>query len=226
MKKNELSKQETLLLADKVLGAVRISEEEVDRIVASPRLFDPVRSAIESGVMAEPRESLPAFHMLRWQTVMATVSVVTFVAAAVGLSDLLSPAAPSPIARTVVTNPTTADVSSPTTRGSGPEEREIYSIKQPEQRRRKAVATRKTKRKSAQTPGPAESESFSEFYALTYAGDLKESQENGQLVRVELPRESLFAMGIKIPTENEADKIKTDLLIGEDGIVKAIRLVN
>jgi hypothetical protein len=45
------------------------------------------------------------------------------------------------------------------------------------------------------------------------------------LVRVELPRSSLVAMGVDPPAENDAQKVKTDLLIGSDGVMKAVRFV-
>jgi hypothetical protein len=67
-------------------------------------------------------------------------------------------------------------------------------------------------------------EEVSEFYAVTYTGDA-EDDDNDQIVRVELPRSSLFAMGINVPVENEVVKVKADLLIGSDGVMKAVRLV-
>lgn len=225
MKKQELSKQDIFRLGDKVLNAVRLSEEEVDRIVTLPRLFDPIRSAIESGDFTEPKGSWPVLRVLGWKTVVATLGVFIFLAAAVGFSDLIWQDHPLPIARTL-TDITTADVPSPTAPASDPGEPESYAIAKAGQSRRKAIAIQRTRSKSTNRSAPAESEKLTEFYSITYAGDLREAEENGQLVRVELPRESLFAMGITIPTENVADKIKTDLLLGQDGIVRAIRLVN
>jgi hypothetical protein len=70
-----------------------------------------------------------------------------------------------------------------------------------------------------------QTEEFGEFQALTFAYD-SEADENGQIVRVELPRSSLLAMGIDMQVENESVKIKAELLIGEDGIMKAVRVVN
>jgi len=35
----------------------------------------------------------------------------------------------------------------------------------------------------------------------------------------------MFAMGINVPVENEVIKVKADLLIGSDGVMKAVRLV-
>ena len=68
-------------------------------------------------------------------------------------------------------------------------------------------------------------EEMGEFYPLTYIGGPDETEDGGQIVRVELPRSSLFAMGIDVPVENIAPKIKTDLLITADGMMRAVRFV-
>jgi hypothetical protein len=64
-----------------------------------------------------------------------------------------------------------------------------------------------------------------EFYALTYTANPVEPGEHLKIVRAELSRASLFALGVNLPIENESGKIKTDLLVGADGIAKAIRFV-
>lgn len=65
----------------------------------------------------------------------------------------------------------------------------------------------------------------SEFYALSFAGDPNEAERGGRIVRVDIPRSTLFAMGVDIPLENETDTVKADLLVGNDGVTRAIRVV-
>ena len=48
----------------------------------------------------------------------------------------------------------------------------------------------------------------------------------GQVVRVEMKRSSLFALGVNIPLENDDTVIKADLLIGRDGVTRAIRMID
>ena len=69
--------------------------------------------------------------------------------------------------------------------------------------------------------GPATSRD--EFYAISGAEAADAS--GGRIVRVDLPRASLFAMGINVPLENDSDTVKADILIGPDGVTRAIRLV-
>ena len=63
-----------------------------------------------------------------------------------------------------------------------------------------------------------------EFYPLTFAGDPVETTSGGRVMQVELSRSSLFAMGFNIPIENGAELVKADLLVGPDGVARAIRL--
>jgi hypothetical protein len=62
-----------------------------------------------------------------------------------------------------------------------------------------------------------------EFYPVSYTGDPSEIA-GGRVVRVELSRQALFAMGANIPLENGVENVKADLLIGPDGVTRAVRL--
>lgn len=64
-----------------------------------------------------------------------------------------------------------------------------------------------------------------EFYPVTYAGDNGELTRGGRVIRVDVSRATLFAMGINVPLENESPTVKADLVIGPDGVTRAIRLV-
>lgn len=81
--------------------------------------------------------------------------------------------------------------------------------------------------RSARTKQPAAQQVRNEgdFYALSYAGDPNETERGGRIVRVDISRSTLFAMGVDIPLENEAETVKADLLVGNDGVTRAIRVV-
>jgi hypothetical protein len=51
------------------------------------------------------------------------------------------------------------------------------------------------------------------------------SAEEGHLVRVELPRSALASFGLPVNAEAPAGRVKADVLLGEDGIARAIRFV-
>jgi hypothetical protein len=62
-----------------------------------------------------------------------------------------------------------------------------------------------------------------EFYAISYTGE--DMTAGGRIMRVELNRSSLFALGINLPLENDVATVKADLLIGSDGVTRGVRVV-
>ena len=49
--------------------------------------------------------------------------------------------------------------------------------------------------------------------------------DSGQLVRVELPRSALMSFGLPMNMERASERIKADVVVGEDGLARAIRFV-
>jgi hypothetical protein len=72
----------------------------------------------------------------------------------------------------------------------------------------------------------SEQQSGGDFYYLSTAYDQDEPYSGGRVIRVDMPRSSLFALGVNVPLENGPDVVKADLLIGPDGTTRAIRVVN
>lgn len=73
-------------------------------------------------------------------------------------------------------------------------------------------------------PGPAEAERLTDFMPLV-AGAPAPPLESGQLVRVELPRSALASLGLPVNVEREHELVKADVLLGNDGLARAIRFV-
>ncbi len=63
------------------------------------------------------------------------------------------------------------------------------------------------------------------FYSLPFAETGETGNENLRLVSTEFSRSELFALGVNLQLENENSTVKTELLVGQDGIARAIRLV-
>jgi hypothetical protein len=63
-----------------------------------------------------------------------------------------------------------------------------------------------------------------EFIPLVHAGPYTQAEE-GHLVRVELPRSALASFGLPVNAEASGDRVKADVLMGQDGIARAIRFV-
>ncbi len=63
-----------------------------------------------------------------------------------------------------------------------------------------------------------------EFLPLTH-GDGFNQAEGGQMVRVELPRSALTSFGLPMNAERSSERVKADVLLGHDGVARAIRFV-
>jgi hypothetical protein len=63
-----------------------------------------------------------------------------------------------------------------------------------------------------------------EFIALPYAPPMF-PEDQGQVIRVRLPRQSMRRFGFPVNEERLADRIPADILMGEDGVARGIRLV-
>jgi hypothetical protein len=64
----------------------------------------------------------------------------------------------------------------------------------------------------------------SDFVALGY-GNALDLQDGGQLVRVELPRAALARFGLLLDMDHANERVKADVLVGTDGLARAIRFV-
>lgn len=68
------------------------------------------------------------------------------------------------------------------------------------------------------------SEIVTEFVSVGY-GSALDLQDGGQLVRVELPRSALARFGLPMNMNRVDEKVKADVLVGTDGVARAIRFV-
>lgn len=71
---------------------------------------------------------------------------------------------------------------------------------------------------------PNEAEIMTEFLPLRY-GDNLASLDSGRVVRVEMPRTTLASFGLPMNPELSGERVKADVLLGEDGMARAIRFV-
>jgi hypothetical protein len=65
----------------------------------------------------------------------------------------------------------------------------------------------------------------SQFIPVSY-GSTADLDAGGQIVRVELPRSAIAALGLPVNMDRSDQKVKVDVLVGIDGRARAIRLVS
>jgi hypothetical protein len=63
-----------------------------------------------------------------------------------------------------------------------------------------------------------------QFYPVGYSSALS-VQDGGQLIRVELPRSAMTAFGLPVNMDRYNERVKADVLMGADGLARAIRFV-
>ncbi|MDQ3799929.1 MAG: hypothetical protein M3384_10785 [Acidobacteriota bacterium] len=255
MKKRDLQKADLDRIGRKLLETTRVADDELDQIVGSPQLFDAVKARIKAEERQQKRERQPRIGFAGWQSLLArnwqktgaALAVLTlFALGAFGVIVLtkqkdLSIASDERVAPPpqIQFAPAPVNIPQPTITATGEDLPEIEKIKNsaPENglnfqkavfRKEIAALPKQTPRKrnfAQQQRRQNEIDPDGEFYALTSAGNPGEAGEDLRIVRAELSRASLFALGVNLPIENESEKIKTDLLVGADGVAKAIRFV-
>lgn len=77
---------------------------------------------------------------------------------------------------------------------------------------------------TAHSVAPAPDDSDASFYPLPEAEALP-AVENAMVVRVQLPVSSLQLMGVPVGEERADASVQADLLLGQDGLARAVRLV-
>jgi hypothetical protein len=72
--------------------------------------------------------------------------------------------------------------------------------------------------------GDAGNEIATDFFSV---GDTSAQSlaDGGQLFRIQLPRSALMSFGLPVNTDGANQKVKADVLVGSDGIARAIRFV-
>lgn len=63
-----------------------------------------------------------------------------------------------------------------------------------------------------------------DFLPLTFVDDSR-AQESGHVVRVKVPRSALIAFGVPMNMDRAGELITADVVVGDDGLARAIRFV-
>jgi hypothetical protein len=222
----------------RLLNAARVGEAEIDKIILLPKLYDAVKTRISAeNVQRKPKRLFSGLSFgFVWNRYTAmnlclVLLVLTAVAASIIFQTKVSPHATQQTTKQETRRQITK------IENSFPSKPELKEMKTPAVKHRPSVEQisfkAETPRLPKQTqkpisrkpPKPVKKQSPEIFYALGSAGSWEASGEDMRVIRAELSRSELFSLGVNLPFENEATKIKTDLLVGADGIAKAIRIV-
>jgi hypothetical protein len=190
-----------------------VNERRLSEAVAACTEQDETRAApamVERALLSALRERRQILRRRRsaWIASTGAIAATLLIAAVVALRR---PESPRPVA--VQRTPT-----APKTQVIAPVYRQL---EKPRPR-----ALRAANRKRAQ-PGKAEGASgnpeiVTDFMPVVYDPD---PIERGSVVRVHLPRATLRAFGFPVNELRAEEPIKADVLLGEDGVARAVRFV-
>ena len=242
MSKLNTQKEKLDRIGRNLLEAARMPNDEIEKIVAAPRLFDSVKARISAEQNRRtPKSAFGNRHQLifwNWQRIsVVSTALFFFVLSVFGV--VLFSKLDKPVERVSVPKietkselfetPPAPDISDdfpavPQTKIHSPKpeaiaKQNIGKIEKPEKRK---SSQRINFVKKSNLP---KNEPGGEFFALTFTGNPGENREVMQIIRTELSPSSLFALGVNLPIENAPEKIKADLLVGSDGVARAIRFV-
>jgi hypothetical protein len=232
MSKQHLQKETLDRAARRLLEAASVRDIEIEKIVAAPHLFDSVRARIKAET---PRRAKAKFFVWNLQTASGAfaVLIVLLAIAAVAFSGkTVAPQTaakidapeiqtsfkqsenPPPAPEIVKTGEKAPAVKNPATAQKTDFKEDAPNLTN---RARKTI--------QAKTEQSHKKDAKAVFYPLAFGGNWEADGEDLQIVRAELSRSELFALGINLPVENESARVKTDLLVGADGVARAIRFV-
>lgn len=220
MKKRSLDKITLDRIGEQLIRNSTVSSKDIDSLVSDPELFAGVRVKIQ-----EELSPVSGYRSIRrYAAVFASLAVIV---SATVTALLMTRTPPASTARTI-TAPAEMPVEArpvnppPLRAGSNPTSGRAFTFEPATERPSPTKASTAAVPRSRKNNLPRESEG--EFYAISNDGDI--SSTGGHIIRVDMPRSSLFALGVNVPLENnDSDTVKADLLVGPDGATRAIRVV-
>ena len=217
MKDRKLTDQELETLAKAIVTAGN-SASNVEGVLSDPKLYHSILAKIAAECDERTRPSRFA-----WRPIAALASLVVLIS--VSLSVYFGSGSEARRANILTVPDTINDIKprpfipSPAQRAESVEGPVVVNtaVKKVAEKRQ-AVKPRRIKQQAARDPEPV-------FHPIGFAERAEDAAIDGRVVRVEMPRSALFALGVNIPLENSARSVKADLLVGADGSPRAIRLV-
>lgn len=192
---------------------------------------------VEAALLAafrQQRAALPSVvpartETRRWLYAAASVAAIALIVTLLALAASRARDSQQPAPQKASSpNPDELRPSAPKLQALPSTETGAVAIKAPEQQRRSAARIRtvggsKPRVDDLNKPAPGD-EIATEFIPLMNREALAQ-MDGGQVMRVELPRSALMSFGLPMDMERATERIKADVLVGNDGLARAIRFV-
>ena len=194
-------------------GQLRAAFRDRTRVASPPQRWRYWASAVAAALLI-------VFGVIAWRVHVASLPQPQIVVKAKVVAAP-QPESPKPQPSAVIT---TAGNQSPNE--SGPPKRQSSNHNPPKpQPRREEVKLPKSQDSPAVAANTEAREVATDFVSLGYGSTPLDLQDGGQLVRVELPRSALARFGLPMNMDRADERVKADVLVGADGLARAIRFV-
>ena len=214
------------LNAERTLEAgLRALAEGAEEGEAPPHLKIALRAVFDRQVKAAP-VLIPAparsRNLTRWAMAAAALILFAFAVA------LLSRPAPPNSKEETLSRGNSKPPSTPAPREQPP--RRVVGLDNQKKKIERHVAQktsteRRTRRRPVTSDNVARNdETVTDYIPLTYLADAT-AMESGIVLRVELPPSALIAVGLPAPVERTDSRVRADVVVGDDGVARAVRFV-
>lgn len=233
----KLSDRQIDRIAETLLKDFAPDDGELDEIAESPKIWWNVRKSIEA---EKARREKSRFMFLRSPVLaFGALALVVFFGLAILFLNFRND---SPVAEKTPVQNTAEEIAeqpenSPPIDSKNPEipknlnpVPERLAAKTVEPKAKFAVEKRTSESSAKQvnkqskkeiSPSVAVEETKTDFIALSYAANT----EGGQIVRVKVPSAMMVSLGVKANVENESELVQAEVVIGDDGLARAIRFI-
>lgn len=201
-------------------AGIRVAAESLANQGASARVEEALRFAFRERAR---RFTAPKIKP-RWQrwTVGAAAAAILVVAILIGVTWLKS--APADRKREAANLPATPSGESPGQKENSQPRIEGRSNKNQKTARNTAGSRWLNTSRGLRQGAAPDAQIATRFYSLVEEGQLV-PLESGTVVRVEVPVSALITLGLPITAESRDRTVQADLLVGQDGLARAIRFL-
>ena len=215
-------------LTSSLLKSTALRHEEVEQIASRGDLFLSVKRRIAAEAREEQRVNTGGVLFTRPRVIVfaSIVSILTvlFTVEAIVERSNVNRKTSQPMAKSnVAPQQPQPEVIKSDPQPSRNDSHDETAVSRQNVERPTAIKTVYHASRTAQATEPEDQQPV-EFYALADMNS-NESVAGGRVIRVDLPRASLVALGVNMPLGNDKQLVKADIVVGPDGVPRAIRVV-
>lgn len=199
------------------MANVHVVKTELMQRQAPPRVEAELLMALRSQRHHQTKSLPIRMQWLSWH--LAMVATAMLLIALAGFAWMSFHRQPQPQQALMATAPPTFPPSAPAPE-SVPEKELVATASKPV----RLMTTRVLPRRSNHLPAIKPSEPSLPFYSLVEEGQMA-PLESGRIVRIEVPASSLVKLGVPLTEKTLSQPVQADLLLGQDGLARAIRFV-